>query len=102
MDPRNDLVLGIHYDDIGIAMDAVREVLSKDPRVLSDPEPVIAVGELADSSVNLLARPWCRSEDYWPLRFDLTRTLKERIESAGCSIPFPQRDVHIAAPATTQ
>jgi small conductance mechanosensitive channel len=42
-----------------------------------------------------VVRPWCASSDYWPLRFDLTRRLKEEIERAGCSIPFPQRDVHV-------
>jgi small conductance mechanosensitive channel len=93
---RNDMVFGISYgDDIARAMQVIQETLVQDDRVLKDPEPVIAVGELADSSVNLVVRPWCRKEDYWGLRFDLTRTLKERLESAGCSIPFPQTDVHL-------
>ncbi len=65
--------------------------------MLHDPEPLVAVNELADSSVNLLVRPWCASAVYGPLRFDLTRRLKEEPESAGCSIPFPQRDVHVHA-----
>jgi small conductance mechanosensitive channel len=100
---RNDLVLGISYgDDIGIAIGVIRKILDADPRVLQDPPPVVAVGELADSSVNLLVRPWCRSEDYWNLRFDLTRRLKEEVETAGCSIPFPQRDIHINGAAATQ
>jgi small conductance mechanosensitive channel len=60
---------------------------------------VVAVGDLGDSSVNRLVRPWCRKEDYWNLRFDLTRKLKEELESGGCSIPFPQRDVHLRAAA---
>jgi small conductance mechanosensitive channel len=93
---RNDLVVGISYDDdIARALETVRKVLSSDSRVLQDPEPVVAVAELADSSVNLVVRPWCRSSDYWPLRFDLTRRLKEALEAAGCSIPYPQRDVHV-------
>ncbi len=93
---RNDLVVGIAYDDdIGTALETVRRVLSADERVLADPEPVIAVGELGDSSVNLVVRPWCKKEDYWGLRFDLTRKLKEELEAAGCSIPFPQRDLHV-------
>ena len=61
----------------------------------SAPEPVVAVSELGDSSVNLVVRPWCASSDYWPLRFDLTRALKEELETAGCSIPFPQRELHL-------
>ena len=66
-----------------------------DDRVLSDPAPVVAVSELADSSVNIVVRPWCAASDYWPLRFHLTRALKEQLEAAGCSIPYPQRDVHL-------
>jgi small conductance mechanosensitive channel len=50
---------------------------------------------MADSSVNFVVRPWCKKEDYWALRFDLTRKLKEELEAGGCSIPFPQHDVHL-------
>ncbi len=93
---RNDIVMGIDYgDDVGAAMEVIKRVLDADDRVLRDPEPLIAVGELADSSVNILVRPWCKAEDYWALRFDLLRTLKEQLEAAGCSIPFPQTDVHL-------
>jgi len=93
---RNDLLIGIDYsDDIGKAIDTIRRVLGADPRVLQDPAPVVAVSELGDSSVNLVVRPWCTKEDYWTLRFDLTRKIKEELEAAGCSIPFPQRDVHL-------
>jgi small conductance mechanosensitive channel len=55
----------------------------------------VAVAELGDSSVNLVVRPWCATGDYWPLRFEITRRVKESLEAAGCSIPFPQRDVHV-------
>lgn len=93
---RNDMVIGISYDDdIGLAMQTIKSVLEADERVLKDPQPVIAVSELGDSSVNLVVRPWCTKEEYWNLRFDLMRTLKERLEAAGCSIPYPQRDVHL-------
>jgi small conductance mechanosensitive channel len=98
---RNDLSVGIAYgDDIGSAIEVIRKVLAGDERVLSDPAPVIAVGGLGDSSVDFVVRPWCRKEDYWPLRFDLTRKLKEELEAGGCSIPFPQRDVHLIREAT--
>ena len=50
---------------------------------------------LGDSSVDLVVRPWCIRDDYWPLRFARTRALKEELERAGCNIPFPQRDVHL-------
>ena len=94
---RIDLVAGIAYDDdIGLAIRTLQGILDADERVLKDPAPTIAVSELGDSSVNLVVRPWCRREDYWALRFDLTRTMKERLEAAGCSIPFPQRDVPVS------
>jgi small conductance mechanosensitive channel len=93
---RVDLVIGIAYDDdIGRAIEAIEQVLSRDQRVLKDPAPVIAVNELGDSSVNLVVRPWCARGDYWAVRWDLTRAIKEQLEAAGCSIPFPQRDVHM-------
>lgn len=96
---RNDMVMGISYDDdISLAMNTIRNVVSNHDRVLADPEPTVAVGELADSSVNILVRPWCRREDYWTVRWDLTRTLKEELEAVGCSIPYPQRDVHLIQP----
>ena len=98
---RNDLSVGIAYgDDIGTAVEVIRKVLAGDERVLSDPAPVIAVGGLGDSSVDFVVRPWCRKEDYWTLRFDLTRKLKEELEAGGCSIPFPQRDVHVIREVT--
>jgi small conductance mechanosensitive channel len=93
---RNDLVVGVSYDDdLNKAHEVIERVVRNDPRVLSDPAPTIAVSELADSSVNFVVRPWCKKEDYWPLRFDLTQALKEQLEAAGCSIPYPQQDVHM-------
>jgi small conductance mechanosensitive channel len=93
---RNDFVMGISYDDdISVAIETSERVLAGDDRILEDPAPVVAVAELGDSSVNIVVRPWCAASDYWPLRFDLTRQLKEQLEAAGCSIPYPQRDVHL-------
>lgn len=93
---RNDMVVGISYDDdISLAMDTIRSVLDADGRVLKDPEYLVAMSEMADSSVNLVVRAWCAASDYWALRFDLIRTFKERLEAAGCSIPYPQQDIHI-------
>jgi small conductance mechanosensitive channel len=99
---RNDLVIGISYDDdIARATEVIRSVLAAEERVLAEPAPVVAVGNLGDSSVDLLVRPWCAASDYWALRWDLTRRLKEQLEAAGCSIPYPQRDVHLDAPAAS-
>lgn len=93
---RVDLEVGISYDDdIGGALETVRRVLSEEDRVLEEPGPTVAVNSLGDSSVNLIARPWCATSDYWPLRRDLTRRLKEELEADGFELPYPQRDVHL-------
>jgi small conductance mechanosensitive channel len=93
---RLDLVFGIGYgDDMKKAKQIIEETLGQDERVLEDPKPVIAVAELGDSSVNIVARPWVKTGDYWDLRFHLTETIKRRFDEEGISIPFPQRDVHL-------
>ena len=93
---RIDLVMGISYDDnIQTAIDTIRRIVTAHELVLADPEPQIAVSNLGDSSVDLVVRPWCNTADYWTVRFDLNRSLKEGLEAAGCSIPYPQRDVHM-------
>ena len=81
---RVDMVVGISSsDDIQVAIDTITRILREDARVLTDPEPVVAVNEFAASSVNLVVRPWCKREEYWPLRFALTRSFKEELERAG-------------------
>ena len=93
---RIDLVVGISYaDDTAKAREVITGVLAADSRVLPDPAPQVAVAELADSSVNLVARPWVATGDYWDVRFDLTEAIKRALDAAGISIPFPQRDVHL-------
>jgi small conductance mechanosensitive channel len=69
-------------------------LIKDDTRILSDPAPQIAVSELADSSVNFVVRPWVKKEDYWGVKFDLTRKIKEAFDENGIEIPFPQRTVH--------
>lgn len=103
LDRRVDLLMGIAYeDDINKAFDVIRAVIDADSRIARDPEPVLAVGELADSSVNLIVRVWCKKEDYWPVKFDLTKALKEAFDNNGISIPFPQRVVHYADKAAAE
>ncbi|HHH43935.1 MAG TPA: mechanosensitive ion channel [Gammaproteobacteria bacterium] len=93
---RVDLVFGIGYgDDMQKAQGILEDVVSKHPKVLKDPEPTIRVHELGDSSVNFICRPWVKGQDYWDVYWDLTRTVKERFDAEGVSIPFPQRDVHL-------
>ncbi len=92
---RVDMVFGIGYDDdIKIAKDIISRILNEDDRVLKDPAPLVAVGELADSSVNFNVRPWCKTEDYWNVYFDTHEKIKLTFDSEGISIPYPQMDVH--------
>ena len=62
---------------------------------LDDPEPVIRLHTLNDSSVDFAVRPWCLTDDYWDVHWDLTREVKIRFDAEGISIPYPQRDVHV-------
>lgn len=96
---RIDLDISISYDDdIAEAKRVAKEVVTEDPRVLSDPEPFIIVQELDDSGVNLSVRPFVRGEDYWWTMWDLREALKVGFDEAGITIPYPQRDVHLIAP----
>lgn len=93
---RLDLPFGIGYeDDMDKAIQVISALITNDERVLKDPEPVVVVNELADSSVNLLARPWCHRSDYWQLKWEMTKRIKEVLDENSISIPFPQRDVHL-------
>jgi small conductance mechanosensitive channel len=93
---RIDLVVGISYsDDMAKTREILAGLAKEDSRVLADPEPTVAVAELADSSVNLVFRPWVKTADYWDVRFDLTEKIKNSLDEAGISIPFPQQDVHL-------
>jgi len=93
---RVDMVFGISYgDDIRKAKEIIAGIIAADERILKEPEPLIAVGELADSSVNFNVRPWVKSGDYWSVYFDLNEKIKLAFDDNGISIPFPQMDVHI-------
>ncbi|RTE64414.1 mechanosensitive ion channel family protein [Amphritea opalescens] len=92
---RVDMVFGIGYgDDLKKAKALLEEIVKSDERVLQDPAPVIAVSELADSSVNFVVRPWVNAADFWAVKFDTTESVKLRFDQEGISIPFPQMDVH--------
>lgn len=93
---RVDMVVGVSYeDDIDKVRATIKELIAADERILSDPECLIAVSELADSSVNFNVRPWVKSADYWGVKFDLTEAIKKRFDKEGISFPFPQQDVHL-------
>lgn len=93
---RVDMVFGIGYDDdIKKAKDILMKLIEEDERILKDPEPVVAVSELADSSVNFVVRPWVNSADFWAVKFDFTENVKLTFDKEGISIPFPQQDIHL-------
>lgn len=93
---RIDLIIGVHYDDdLKVARDTIASVLEKHEKVLDDPAPTIMLMDLGDSSVDFAVRPWVNAADFWPVRGELLEQLKTELEAAGCSIPFPQRDVHV-------
>lgn len=93
---RLDLVFGIGYDDdIQKTQAVLEDIVKNHPLVLPLPEPVIRLHELADSSVNFVVRPWVKTKEYWNIYWDITRTVKERFDAEGISIPYPQRDVHL-------
>lgn len=93
---RVDMVFGVGYDaDLRQAKQLLVDIISEDARVLKDPDVVIAVSELADSSVNFIVRPWVNSADYWGVLWDTTEKVKLRFDEAGVSIPYPQMDVHL-------
>ncbi len=95
---RIDLVISVSYGDhIGKARDVILGILDAEARVLKEPAPLVAVSELADSSVNFNVRPWVKTADYWPVRYALLENIKLGLEQAGLTIPFPQRDVHLHA-----
>jgi small conductance mechanosensitive channel len=92
---RVDLVFGIGYaDDIPKTEKVLTAILEEHPKVLDDPEFVVKVFELGDSSVNFVVRPWVATDDYWDVYWDVTREVKMAFDRDGISIPFPQRDVH--------
>lgn len=93
---RVDMVIGIGYeDDIDKAKKILQEIIEEDDRVLKEPEPLIALAELGDSSVNFYVRPWTKADDYWSFLFETTEKVKKRFDNEGISIPYPQRDIHL-------
>jgi len=93
---RLDMTFGIGYDaDINKAMAQIKATLAADERAHSEPEPVVAVANLGDSSVDIMVRVWCAGSDYWGLKWDLLKTMKETFDREGISIPYPSTSVYI-------
>lgn len=97
---RVDLTFGVSYDaDIGKAMQVIRDVAENDDRALKEPALFLAVTNLGDSSVDLTLRVWCQASDYWGLRFEMLRRVKEALDGAEISIPYPHMEVILNKPA---
>lgn len=95
---RIDMLIGVSYDDdIENVRGTIRELVEADERILAEPACQIVVAELGESSVDINVRPWVNTDDYWPVKFDLTERIKTRFDEVGISIPFPQRDIHIVS-----
>jgi small conductance mechanosensitive channel len=93
---RVDLVFGIGYgDDIDHAQKVLMEIVSEHELILENPEPVVEVFTLNESSVDFIVRPWTKTDDYWRVYWDVTKQVKQRFDAEGISIPFPQRDLHM-------
>ena len=93
---RIDMVVGVGYgDDLNKAKQLMLDLLEADARVLKDPAPQIEVANLGDSSVDFVVRPWVNAADYWGVKFDFTKAVKEKFDAEGISIPYPQQQVHM-------
>ncbi len=93
---RLDLLFGIGYDDdIDKAMGIIGDIIGADERCLKDPAPLVVVGNLGDSSVDIIVRIWCTGGNYWDLKWHMLKTVKQTFDKQGISIPYPQRDVHL-------
>ncbi|MFD2178710.1 mechanosensitive ion channel domain-containing protein [Veronia pacifica] len=98
---RIDLTIGVSYNaDLKKTKAILADIVAAEPRILSNPATTIGVVALADSSVNLVVRPWVNTGDYWPVYFDLMQAIKEGLDSEGIEIPYPQMDVHISKEAS--
>lgn len=98
---RIDMIFSIGYgDDIRLARDVIDSIIKDEPRVLAEPIPLIAVGELGASSVNFFVRPWVKTEDYWAVRYSLIEKIKLAFDEKGITIPFPQMDIRWNPPTT--
>lgn len=98
---RVDLEFSIGYDDdFEQAEQIIKEVLEENELVLKDPAPVVVTHALADSSVNIVCRPWAKTENWWDVKTAVTREVKRRFDQANISIPFPQQDIHVYSAET--
>jgi small conductance mechanosensitive channel len=93
---RDEIIFGISYDDnIKEAKDILMNLVMEQEDIEKEPAPQVVVKELAESSVNIGLRFWATNETFWDRHFFTIEEGKRRLEHAGISIPYPQRDLHI-------
>lgn len=93
---RVDLTAGVAYEsDLKQTKEVLMKVITNHPKVLKEPAPFVGLNEMADSSLNFVVRPWAKAEDYWDVYFQVNEQMKEALDAAGITIPFPQMDVHL-------
>jgi small conductance mechanosensitive channel len=93
---RIDMSFGIMYDeDIDRVEKVLMDVVTADERILKDPAPMVKVGAFGDSAVEILVRPWVKTDEYWDVRWDLNKVIKQAFDRENIAIPFPQRDIHV-------
>ena len=93
---RVDWTFGIAYgDSVDKAFEVLRRLCDADPRILREPDYVIALSSMGDSSVNIACKAWVKTEDYWDVFLDMNKNVYETFDKEGLSIPFPQMDVHL-------
>jgi len=93
---RVDMTFSTGYnDDIKKTKDVLNNLIDEDERILRDPEPFVAISQLADSAVNFVVKVWCNSSDYWGIYHDMQEKVKITFDHEGISIPYPQREIHV-------
>jgi len=93
---RVDFTFGIGYNDnIDQAKEILMKLITEEAKALKDPAPIVFIENLNDSSVDFRVRAWCQSSDYWDIVNSMSEKVKKSFDSAGVSIPFPQRDIHV-------
>lgn len=94
---RLDFSFGVDYGtDFNVVREVLLEIIQKDERILQTPEPMVVLGALADSSVNITVRVWVNSSDYWAVNFDINKNVYATFNERGINFPFPQITVHQA------
>lgn len=100
---RVDLLFGIYYDDdIDVALRVLNEIVDKHPLVLQEPKALIAVNALSEYTVQIICWPWAKTDDYWQVYRDITRSVKEQFELAGLVTPYPRQNIQVAETATAK